>query len=63
MEKEPLNIPTLHESLYKDYKAGKLTLEECAMEFHKCGWDNFVDVKRTAKRLAEFERIYQQTNH
>lgn len=53
--KEIYNIPTIHESLYNDYKAGKMTLEECAEEFYTSGWTNFVDEDYTKRKFAEIE--------
>ena len=53
MSMQPFNIPTIHESLYNDYKAGRLTLAECAEELHEAGWTNFVDTKYTQRKFNE----------
>ena len=52
------NLKTLDHSLYDDYEAGLLTLEECARKFAKSGWTNFVDIEYTK---AVFDRIEKQT--
>lgn len=48
------NIPTVDESLYWEYAAGLITLQDAAREFCKCGWTNFVDEDYTRK---QFERL------
>lgn len=53
MNKQAYNIPTIHESLYMDYKAGRLTLVECAKELHEAGWTYFVDTKYTQRKFNE----------
>lgn len=50
------NIPTIHESLYNDYKAGEMTLRECAKEFHLNGWTTFVNLDYTRRKFAEIEK-------
>nr|DAI10584.1 MAG TPA: DNA TOPOISOMERASE I [Caudoviricetes sp.] len=54
------SLKTLDCILYDDYKAGLLTLEECARKFAKSGWTSFVDIEYTK---AIFERIEQQENN
>lgn len=54
------NLKTLDYVLYDDYKAGLLTLEECARKFAKNGWTDFVDIEHTK---AIFERIEQQKDN
>ena len=48
---------TLDYTLYDDYKAGLLTLEDCAKEFCKSGWTNFVDIEYSK---IVFDRIEKQ---
>ena len=48
------NIPTVDESLYWEYAAGLITMQDAAREFCKCGWTNFVDEDYTRK---QFERL------
>ena len=38
-------VPTIIESLKYKYKAGIKTLHEVAIEFHRAGWTNYVDVE------------------
>ena len=54
------NLKTLDHSLYDDYKAGLLTLEECARKFAKSGWTNFVDIEYTK---VVFDRIEKQCDN
>lgn len=51
------NLKTLDYTLYDDYKAGLLTLEDCAKEFCKSGWTNFVDIEYSK---IVFDRIEKQ---
>ena len=48
---ETLNIPTTGELLRQRYLDGEITLSQAAEEFCKAGFDNYVDIKSTAKRL------------
>lgn len=59
LEKSSLwnNLKTLDYTLYDDYKAGLLTLEDCAKEFCKSGWTNFVDIEYSK---IVFDRIEKQ---
>ena len=50
-------LKTLDYTLYDDYKAGLLTLEDCAKEFCKSGWTNFVDIEYSK---IVFDRIEKQ---
>lgn len=52
------NLKTLDHSLYDDYKSGLLTLKECAREFCKSGWTNFVDIEYTK---TVFNRMEKET--
>lgn len=52
------NLKTLDYTLYDDYKAGLQTLEDCAKEFCKSGWTNFVDIEYSK---IVFDRI-EKTN-
>lgn len=54
------NLKTLDHSLYDDYKSGLLTLKECAREFCKSGWTNFVDIEYTK---VVFDRIEKQCDN
>lgn len=50
------NLKTLDCSLYDNYKTGLLTLEECAKEFAKSGWTNFVDIEYTKMVFNRMEK-------
>lgn len=50
------NLKTLDYTLYDDYKAGLLTLEDCAKEFCKSGWTNFVDIEYSKIVFARIEK-------
>lgn len=54
------SLKTLDCILYDDYKAGLLTLEECARKFAKSGWTNFVDIEYTK---VVFDRIEKQCDN
>lgn len=54
------NIPTTDESLYWDYVAGVIDLNKAACEFHRCGWDNFIDEKATMERFQELDKKYHK---
>lgn len=56
MKEFKISIPTVNVSLYRDYKAGKLTLKECARQFCKHGWTNFVDTAYTEREFARLEK-------
>ncbi len=47
------NIPTVDESLYWEYAAGVISLEDAAREFNRSGWTNFVDEKYTKAKFAQ----------
>lgn len=50
------NLKTLDYALYDDYKAGLLTLEECARKFAKSGWTDFVNIEYTKAILGRIEQ-------
>lgn len=54
------SLKTLDCILYDDYKAGLLTLEECARKFSESGWTNFVDIEYTE---VVFDRIEKQCDN
>ena len=47
---EPMDIPTILESLAKDIANGG-SWEQAAIELHRAGWSPYVDVEK-AKRLV-----------
>lgn len=54
------NIPTLDESLYWEYVAGIITLEDAAREFCKDGWDNFVNCHAALYRFTRIDENYHK---
>ena len=50
MNKDPLPVKSILESLRDDVKSGALTLHQAAEELCKAGWSNFVDEGK-ARRL------------
>ena len=54
------NIPTADESIYWDYVAGIIDLHKAACEFHRCGWDNFINEEATMRRLRETDKKYHK---
>ncbi|HEC8324799.1 TPA: hypothetical protein RG501_RS13200 [Providencia rettgeri] len=46
------DIPSLHESLKRDFETGVITLQEAAIEFFKCNWTPFVDIEYTKEKLG-----------
>ncbi|MFW5563395.1 MAG: hypothetical protein ACOCNX_00710 [Prevotella sp.] len=58
------NIPSIHESIYWDYVAGIITLEEAAGEFNLNGWTAYRDIEYTRKQIARLDRKYHKlSNH
>lgn len=47
-------IKNILESLREKIESGKITLSEAAVELHKAGWTNFIDIEAT-KRLLNYE--------
>lgn len=45
-------MKTLDERLREKYYAGEITMRQAAEEFHKAGWDNYVDMEATRKRIG-----------
>lgn len=56
------NLKTLDHSLYDDYEAGLLNLEECARKFAKSGWTNFVDIEYTQEVFDRIEKEAERLN-
>ena len=52
------NIPTLDESLYWEYVAGIITMEEAAREFAKANWTPYVDIDYTKSKFNEIDKNY-----
>ncbi len=44
-------IKNILESLRKRFESGKITLSEAAIELHKAGWTNFIDIEATKRLL------------
>jgi hypothetical protein len=47
------NIQNIDDSLRASYNAGKMTIEEIALEYYKAGHTNFIDLKFAEKRMTE----------
>lgn len=45
------NVKTILESLKGDVENGKISIREAAVELHKAGWTNFIDIDATRKLL------------
>jgi len=57
---DAFNIPTLDESLYWEYVAGIITLEDAAREFCKNGWDNCVNCNAAMSRFVRIDEKYHK---
>lgn len=44
-------IKNILESLREKVESGKITLSEAAVELHKAGWTNFIDMEATKRLL------------
>lgn len=44
-------IKNILESLREKVESGKITLSEAAVELHKAGWNNFIDMEATKRLL------------
>lgn len=44
-------VKTILESLKEEVKNGKVSLREAAVELHKAGWTNFIDIDATRNLL------------
>lgn len=53
MKEKPFEIPSIINSLSADVKSGKMTLEAAALELHRAGWMNFVDIEKV-KTILNF---------
>ena len=51
MVKKIYNIKNILESLKEDVKKGKISVREAAVELHKAGWTNFIDIDATKSLL------------
>ena len=49
------HIDTADVSILKKVKSGKMSLKDAAIEFHKLGWTNFVDIDATKRILQKTE--------
>ena len=49
--KNNYNGKTILESLKEDVESGKMSIREAAVELHKAGWTNFIDIDATRKLL------------
>ena len=56
MRKKAFNIPGIDQSLKKDFENGKITIDEVALEYHKAGFTNEIDIDY-AKRMMKKEPI------
>nr|DAE30236.1 MAG TPA: HEAT repeat associated with sister chromatid cohesion [virus sp. ct5rm7] len=55
MMKKNYNIKTILESLKEDVGNGKISIREAAVELHKAGWTNFIDIDAT-RNLLKFRQ-------
>jgi hypothetical protein len=46
-----MKIKNILDSLSEKVESGKITLKEAAIELHKAGWINFVDIESTKRLL------------
>lgn len=49
--KEPLDIPSILESLTTAVKSGETTLEDAALELYQAGWTPSIDPDKTKSLL------------
>lgn len=45
-------VKPLTDSIREKFRAGRITLHDAAIKFHEAGFDNFVDMEATRKRLG-----------
>jgi hypothetical protein len=45
------DIPNIHDSIKTDFESGKITLKEAALELHKAGWTNHINLEYARKVL------------
>ena len=46
-----MKISNILDSLREKVETGKITLKEAAIELHKAGWTNFIDIEATKRLL------------
>ena len=49
--KKNYDVKTILESLKEDVESGKISIREAAVELHKAGWTNFIDIDTTRELL------------
>lgn len=49
--KKNYDVKTILESLKEDVENGKISIREAAVELHKAGWTNFIDIDATRELL------------
>ena len=54
------NIPTLDESLYWEFVAGLITMDDAAREFAKANWTAYVDMEYTERKFNEINEKYHK---
>lgn len=52
LKKNSFNIPSIHESVKRDFETGLMTLEQAAIEFYNANYTHYVDVEYTKKQLC-----------
>ena len=45
-------VKTILVSLEEEVESGKITIREAAIELHKAGWTNFIDIDVTKRLLS-----------
>ena len=45
-------VTTILESLEEKVESGKITIREAAIELHKAGWTNYIDIDTTKELLS-----------
>lgn len=54
------NIPALDESLYWEFVAGIITIDDAARDFAKANWTPFLDMEYTQKKFNEIDKKYHK---
>lgn len=50
-EKQPYNIPTIHESIANKLKSGKITMRQAREKLYLAGWFNYVPSEAQVLKL------------
>ena len=58
-KQKPFNIPTIHESLKRDYHAKQLTLTEVAWELFRTNWTSQPDLNYAAQTVGVVDIVLE----